>query len=178
MPVTGSGFTKLDEWTEKLREMGGEPALLKLNRGLADETIRLIDRGFATRSDPYGKAWAQHVIPTGGQILERTGGLRAAFIRSGVTASGFKVKNRKPYFAFMQKGTGIYGKSGTPIVPNKARALAFEAGGQTFFAQSVRGSVARRMMPQPASKIPSAWRKAYVRVAQKLWFSALKRGAR
>ncbi len=44
-----------------------------------------------------------------------------------------------PYSKFQEEGTGVYGPTGSPVVPRTARVLAWQSGGITIFARSVRG---------------------------------------
>lgn len=55
----------------------------------------------------------------------------------------FSVKVNEKYGPYVEFGTGIYGPSGSPITPKKAKVLAFSSGGKKVFATFVKGMKAR-----------------------------------
>lgn len=155
-------FAALERFKKKIEQT--PKALVIVNEQLAEETIELIREGFEKSSDPYGTAWAPLVLRDG-RPLEDTGGLKAAWFRQSVTARGFVVANAKSYSSWHQTGTGIYGPRRQRIVPIKAKVLRL--GNTGMVASSVRGTPARRMVPE-RGRLPTAWKKRYVDVAQEV----------
>ena len=74
------------------------------------------------------------------------GTLRTTMLRTYNADEG-RVGSNLPYAKYQEFGTGIYGKSGVPIVPKRARMLAWTTkGGQLAFAKSVRGVPAKHFL--------------------------------
>lgn len=72
--------------------------------------------------------------------------LRKSILRE-VTSDFGKVGSNIPYAKYQEFGTGIYGKTGQPIVPKRARMLAWHTkGGQWAYAKSVRGVKPRHFL--------------------------------
>ncbi len=138
--------------------------MLTVNEQLAEETIELIREGFQNSRDPYGDAWAPLVLRDG-RPLEDTGGLKAAWFRQSVTARGFVVANAKRYASYHQDGTGLYGPRHQRIVPIKAKVLRLGKTGMV--ASSVRGTPARKMVPE-RGRLPEAWKRRFVETAQEV----------
>jgi HK97 gp10 family phage protein len=83
---------------------------------------------------------------------QRLAPVRTGTLRNSITATVIRnfepkgvVEATAPYALFVHNGTGIYGPRGRPIVPVRARVLAFPGrDGRMVFARSVRGQ-----RPQP-----------------------------
>jgi phage gpG-like protein len=152
-----------------------QEGLRRVAEAMADETLTLINEGFAEEADPYGEKWAPLVLRTG-KILQNTGGMAASWHRKSASSRGFRVANGKKYAKWHQGGTGIYGPFKHPIVPKTKKALAFSfiAGVRTvgkggkalkrpqlirgeMVVRSVKGSPRRRMVPDPGP-VPTKWR--------------------
>jgi phage gpG-like protein len=159
---TGS-FASLKRFQKKVE--AAPKALLIVNEQLAEETIELIREGFQGSKDPYGNAWAPLVLRDG-RPLEDTGGLKAAWHRQSVSARGFVVANAKRYASFHQGGTGLYGPRHQRIVPIKAKVLRLGKTGMV--ARSVRGSPARKMVPD-RGRLPAAWKRRFEDTAQEVF---------
>lgn len=72
----------------------------------------------------------------------RTGTLQRSVLTQVNYPEG-KVQVQEKYGAFIEEGTGIYGRSGTPITPKRAKALRWNGVGGVMFAKSVNGMRAR-----------------------------------
>lgn len=60
------------------------------------------------------------------------------------------------YAVYQEYGTGIYGPKGTPIVPKRARVLAFRTkSGNLVFTKQVRGSRPKKFMLSGIEKLKS-----------------------
>lgn len=68
-----------------------------------------------------------------GGILVRPMRQRGSTIEGAVEATA-------KHSLWQEQGTGIYGPSKTPIRPERAKMLAFNAGGKRVFARSVKGT--------------------------------------
>lgn len=64
---------------------------------------------------------------------------RQSIVADEATPTSIRVGTNIQYMRWLQEGTGIYGERGTPIVPIRAKALAF--GGHFF--KSVKGQPPR-----------------------------------
>jgi hypothetical protein len=155
-------FGALDRFRKKIEQ--APKALVTVNEQLAEEALSLIREGFETSTDPYGDAWAPLVLREG-RPLEDTGGLKAAWFRRSVTASGFSVANAKTYASHHQDGTGIYGPRGERIKPVRAKVL--KLGKTGMVARSVRGTPKRRMVPVNG-RLPDKWKQRFRDTAQEV----------
>jgi len=54
-----------------------------------------------------------------------------------------RIGNSVDYAIFVHEGTGIYGRSGRPIRPRRAKVLRFKAGGKVIYRPQTRGSRGR-----------------------------------
>ena len=67
-------------------------------------------------------------------------------IGGGVYAAYVKVGKLAPYAKYVEYGTGIFGKKGSPIRPKTGNVLAWEENGKTFFANEVKGQEGQHFM--------------------------------
>jgi HK97 gp10 family phage protein len=72
----------------------------------------------------------------------RTGTLQRSVLTQVDYPDGMVTVSEK-YGEYIEKGTGIYGPTGSRITPKNAKALSFTVGGQRVFAKSVKGMKAR-----------------------------------
>lgn len=72
----------------------------------------------------------------------RTGTLQRSILTTVDYPEG-KVEVNEKYGAYIEEGTGIYGAKGTPIVPTRAKVLAWKGAAGMMFAKSVKGMKAR-----------------------------------
>lgn len=75
------------------------------------------------------------------EIPAKTGTLRRS-VNLRLFNIGVEVGPNSKYASWVHNGTGIFGPYGTPIVPKKAKVLAFKVGGKMIFARSVKGQPA------------------------------------
>ncbi len=154
---------KLDKWAKRLREVPN--ALDTLSEQLAEETIGLVREGFENSEDPYGAKWASLKLRDG-RPLEDNGHLKSSWFRKYATRKGFAIANAKKYAIYHQRGTGIHGPSGKRIEPTNAKALRIPIKGSSpIFARSVKGTVARPMLPHK-KRLPKRWTDRYREVAE------------
>jgi len=160
MKATFTGdIAKLDKWAKRLRDV---PKVMdELSEQLAEETIDLIKDGFDKSRDPYGKKWADLKLRDG-RPLEDNGHMKGSWFKKYAHRGGFLVANAKSYAVIHQTGSGIYGPKKQPIVPKKAKALRL---GKYGFAKSVKGTVARPMVPY-RKRLPKKWLAAYQETAE------------
>lgn len=118
--------------------------------------------------------------------FRKTGNLGRTIRPGYLSATQAFVHARASYAAYVEKGTGIYGPNRRPIVPKRARVLAWRTGAVTLgggsrvkggveqagwaFAKSVRGRPATPFM-EPAAKAV-AQRNGLKELAIELWNGA------
>lgn len=167
MSIRGD-FGKLDQLVRALERLGDDATLSGLSKNLAEEAISLVQEGFRSQSDPYGKAWARKRNPDGRAILVgQTARLRRSWHRVAYGARGFKIISAVQYASYQQTGTRPH-----VIRARNGRALVWKSGGRTRFARSVHhpGSVARKMVPD-AGRLPPKWRDAFRETAHEYLMS-------
>ncbi len=157
--LTGD-FGALDRFGLKVGNLGRPPVLKALNAALGDEALNLIQQGFASQQDPYGRPWFPKRFPDGRRILRRGGALEKSWFRKYLGPDAVIVGSRAYHAKFAQSGTGIFGPSRKPITAKTGRALRFRGpGGKYIFRKSVDGSPQRMMIP--AKGFPSViWNRA------------------
>lgn len=75
---------------------------------------------------------------------------------------------QEKYGLYLEQGTGIYGPNATPIVPKRAKALAFTAGGSLVFAKSSKG-IKKRPFFVPGYQAATGFiNSQFVQVAERL----------
>lgn len=158
-------FQKLQQWVQKLDDLGRHDVLRTINRACAEEAISLIRDGFREERAPDGRPWKELKLRKG-RILQDTNRLRNSFHVAEVTADGFRVSGSAKYAVFHQRGTGIYGPSGTPIRPVRAKVLAWRTGGKRYVARSVKGVPPRPMVPE--GKLPQRWLDPLIETAEEI----------
>jgi len=162
--VTGSA-KQLDPWIEAFK--GAPDAVRATSRALAEEVLFLIAEGFNKQADPYGNAWADKVFDDGRAILTgSTSRLRNGWHVKAVSRSKITVAPAVNYAAFHQTGTGVHGPRHAPIVPRRASALVFNAGGQMRAFRSVKGAPPRRMVP--TGSLPAEWASSLEEAAEEM----------
>lgn len=161
-----------------------DKALAAVAEAMADESLKLINEGFETETDPYGQKWAPLVLRSG-KILQDRGGMAASWHRKSASKLGFRVRNGKQYAVYHQGGTGIYGPKKQRIKPTSGKALAFgfQSATQVFgrggkrlktpkrvmskvVVRSVAGAPARKMVPDEGKPIPVRWKQRLVRAGK------------
>lgn len=83
------------------------------------------------------QATAKQLAPVDSGRLRSSIQIRPA-TRRGNTIEG-SVGTATQYAEYMERGTGIYGPSGQPIRPRRAKMLVWRSNGQWHFAKEVRG---------------------------------------
>ena len=168
--LTGD-FAVLNDMVARLSNL--EKVLPEISRNAAEETLSLIRDGFQKQEDPYGENWKKKAFPDGRAVLVgKTARLRNGWHVKRANRSGFLVAPSVNYAQYHQGGTGVHGPKGTRIKPKKARALRFEAGGNTIFRRSVEGAPKRKMIPDRG--LPARWRDALVDTAREVIESHLE----
>jgi phage gpG-like protein len=148
---------KLQRHQKKLQRFPTQ-ALELVSLQLAEQAIELVRDGIASGKDPYGKPYEPLKIRKG-QPLRRTGRMQMWF-RKSHTARGFQIAPPVDYAKYHQRGTGIYGPSGKPIKPVRAKALKIPAPGGAMFRSSVKGTPRRAMVPYRGS-LPASWKRSF-----------------
>jgi hypothetical protein len=91
-------------------------------------------------------------VDTGFMLNDRT-----IEVVAGIGSAHGVLTYHAPYTQFVLRGTGIYGPSGTPIVPKTAQYLVFRGrDGGLVYAKEVRGQHAQPFL-QEAFKVASPW---------------------
>lgn len=160
-------FRSLERFEAKLQSASS--VLRDVSVNLAEEAIELIREGFENDEAPDGTPWAPlRTVLAGrplraGKILEKTGGLKGSWHRSFANRSGFGIASGKDYAKYHQGGTGVYGPKREPIKA-KGRALRIPGANGVILVRSVRGTPARKMVPDPGP-LPGKWRARFISVA-------------
>jgi phage gpG-like protein len=154
---------ELRRWQTQLKKT--PDALVTVNEQLAEETISLIREGFEDSTDPYGHEWESLALRDG-RPLEDTGRLKSSWFRANVSRTGYTVANATEYAIYHQIGTGIFGPRGKPIVAKGEGLLRIPVrGGPAIYTRSVRGSPARKMVPDNG-ELPPRWQARLVETAE------------
>lgn len=119
--------------------------IIKVPPGLMNASA-LLNAALASgtnRATIYLTNQAKTNVPVG-----KTGNLRRSIIMQG---SGMAVKviqdlTVAKYGSYVENGTGIYGPTGQPIKPVRAKALSWVSNGKRVFARSVKGMKPRYYM--------------------------------
>jgi len=75
----------------------------------------------------------------GREAPRRTGNLATSYNLAKLDFAKYGIDSNKEYRWWVHEGTGIYGPHGSPIVPVRAQALAFEIDGRLIIRKSVAG---------------------------------------
>ncbi len=162
--LSGSLTGDLDALTrfgDRVGAFGNNATMRGLSAELGDESIKLIEKGFALEQDPYGIPWFRKHYPDGRKTLQgATGKLAKSFKVRYVGPDGVIVASSLKRSNFQQSGTGIYGPSKSIIRPKNGKYLRFTAAnGSTLFRRSVKGQEQRRMVPLKTIASPM-WNRA------------------
>lgn len=164
MAIKGD-FGKLKSIAKKVRNLGEEKHLRALARNLGEETLELVNQGFASSQSPEGARWASLVLRSG-QPLRDTGRLQRSFNLKNVTSSGFTVATGVAYAGYHQSGVG-------PIRPKKAKLLAIRVRGSSpIFSRGTSGIPARPMLPTSGA-LPARWSNVLVQTAEEFFQSLI-----
>jgi phage gpG-like protein len=94
-------YGKLKNWAKLMRS--GDVAIGVIRSRMADEVLKLIDRGFERQKDPYENPWAPKKRPNGYAILHGpTHRLRPGWHKLFLGARRFLVQPNVPYAAAHQ----------------------------------------------------------------------------
>ena len=110
-------FQGVDRLAQALGSMPN--AIQNATRAMGDETLRLIEEGFAKQQSPDGASWAPKKRPDGRSILVgRTRRLRSGN-RLVPLRRGFIIRNNTPYASFHMTGTTRH--VARPFYPTRGR---------------------------------------------------------
>jgi hypothetical protein len=167
--------SQLEVFGVRIAKAGSNATLRGLSRALGNEELFQVQVGFQQQRDPYGEPWRPKVIPDGNPILTgKRRKLRVGWYLKYVGSDAVIIGNRERYAVFT-RGTGIYGPTGQPIRPKRAKVLSWKgAGGQRFAFRSVRGAPPRLMVPR--SELPLTWDRALVATAREYMRARLTGG--
>lgn len=150
---------------EELRKVLSDPGsvLDSVSASLAEEAVGLIQEGFRTETDPYGRRWKPKAIADGRKTLSgRTNRLKSGWHVTRQTRDEFTIAPAVEYAEYHQEGTGIHGPKKRRIEPRTAKALRFPGpGGKPIFAKSVAGVPQRMMVPSELMGLPPAWEERF-----------------
>jgi len=88
---------------DKVERLAAPETIAEMSQKMAAESLRLIDQGFTSRTDPYGEGWRPTKRPN--PVLEETGQLRHGWTVDHIGANGFQLSNATEYAKFHQGGT-------------------------------------------------------------------------
>lgn len=121
-----------------LRRAASDGARQAMNEAAKTAALALVEKGFATSTDPYGNAWADKVDGTRA-TLDKSGTMRGSF--EGIaTAKGWRIFNGADYSGYHQHGT-----RGRPVNPDQAKR---DKGGRFKKILRKGGLPARKMVPE------------------------------
>jgi phage gpG-like protein len=172
MSVSGSGTRELVLAIRRFNEIRDKSLLREINMNLAKEGISLVQRGFQTTTNPYGKKW-EPAKYRAGQVLSDKRLLRNSFTRGSISATEFTIGTNRIYAKTHQYGATIVPKTAkrlvfkiqiaTRVKANKRGKRAAVMG--TVFAKKV--VIPQRMM-MPESDLPQTWTDAFLSTADEI----------
>jgi phage virion morphogenesis protein len=155
---------QLNVWLEQLLRFRSPAFRAGLARAMQAQALELVDEGFASGMDPYGRAWprSRAARARGGQTLRDTGRLQRSFTRdSRANADEINIGSNTEYAAIHQFGGFIRAKSAPYLTFSVRGGGAGSRGGKRFV------NVKRVYLPPrpmlPLRGMPAAWRKALER---------------
>jgi len=165
-------FAKLDALARKL---ASAPRVLTIaSKNMAQEALAMVAEGFATETDPYGKAWAPLKDPTRGASEKTIKRLARQLIKKQArqrqlvqNVGGRSVVAQQLRSHRILQNTGRARKSWHKV---RADAQGFRIAPSVDylgFHQNPRaaGRVARKMVPDPGN-LPTKWRTRLVAVGR------------
>lgn len=165
--VVKGNVAKLKTMAKQLRRP--EPALKAMALNMAEESLNLVDAGFDSGTDPYGKAWD---APNNLQI---TGRMRA-YAYSGVSERGFTVHatDKKAIWHHApgkrQAGTSWNVKAHEQTVKLKrgrrVRRVKVQIPAHTASWRRTWRLPTRLQVPTKGRGLPSRWKKRYQALAK------------
>lgn len=123
--------TDLEKWSRKIAVSGKNLDLIKLK--------------YLQQATLIAQTEAKQTAPRKTSIL-------AASIQAETNVNQGRVYTSLSYAPYQEYGTGIYGRSGTPITPKNKKVLSWVSGGKRIFAKSVKGVKPRRFMKKGFEK--------------------------
>ncbi len=165
MGLTGDYHT-LGKWESSFGALAKSGFLRHMSQVLADESLRLVDAGFAGQRNPYGEPWAPKKQPNGKPILIGKTRKLSKYRRQRVSSSGFTIGTKAPHAVFHQWGTATYrGRPKYPITAEAGKMLRFRVGGKWVYRRSVDhpGVPQRMIVPNPRVGLPRHWSAAFRR---------------
>ncbi len=110
-------FQSIDRLAQSLGSM--PDAIARAARAMGQETLQLIDEGFAKGQSPDGAPWAAKKRPDGRRVLHGASGRLRGGNRLIPLRRGFIVRNQTPYASFHMTGTGRH--VARPFYPSRGR---------------------------------------------------------
>ena len=96
-------MTRLADYIERLERLSAGSFIDRVRRTVALDGLRLINKGYATSTDPYGNRW-QPLKYRKGKPLVKTGAFRDTWL-AYPTATGVRFVSGVGYGAYHQYGT-------------------------------------------------------------------------
>ncbi|WP_044639737.1 HK97 gp10 family phage protein [Risungbinella massiliensis] len=81
-----------------------------------------------------------------------TGRLSLSWRQNRISQLRYMVYTKVKYAKWVNDGTGIYGPTGRPITPKRAKYLRFEINGQVIYAKSVRGQKGQKYVEKSVTQ--------------------------
>lgn len=172
MSVSGTGTRDLLLTIRHFNAVKDKSLLREVNKNLAEEGLSLVQRGFQTTTNPYGKKWAP-AKSRAGQVLSDKRRLRNSYTRGTISATEFTIGTNLIYAKTHQYGATIVPKNaqwlvfrvqvGTRVKADKKGNRARVFG--TVFAKKV--VIPQRMM-MPESDLPKTWTDAFASTADEI----------
>ena len=117
---------------------------------VANATTKMLDMATLV-----AQAKAKEVVPTVSTTLRKS-------IARKVEKDVGRVGSNVEYAPYVEFGTGIYGKRGSPIVPKRAKMLSWIGGdGKRVFARSVRGMRPRKFLQTGLEEVTNRTNQIY-----------------
>ena len=179
MGVTGD-WNDLKRMIQSMERLESSDSMVDIHDRLARTTLREIDRGFRTQSDPQGAPW-EPLKFRNGLILQDKGDLRRGFRAESVSATGFEIVNDEKYAIVHQEGLVRTGKVIFPIPDVQAgksfvglgggksrrnpdsRAMRRKLEGAKKWVVAPNGVVIPPRPMLPEDILPEKWEEAYGR---------------
>lgn len=127
----------------------------------AGGNAKLLVKAALTNSTGRIQAEARALAP------HKTGALQRSILTTVDYPEG-KVDVNEKYGIFFEEGTGVYGKTGNPITPKRAKVLAWGGGGSMVFARSSKGIKPRPFFKPGIEAASNYIADQFVKVMEKL----------
>lgn len=183
--IRSTGRVTVADLQRKIASLNEPTFRRDLSQSLALAADKLVQDGFRSETNPYGKPW-QPLKYRSGKALQLTGGLRAS-VATVALGNGFRIDVTKSYGVFHQYGTThrpkraaraqAVNRSGRFMSRLKAERAKGRSVGVRFIPAGEGGLIPQRQMIPMAETggLPQKWVQVFDHETDKLVHSTLER---